>query len=251
MQLLLPFLIWSLISAIIGGNVLTVVSVIKNPGNGLWFLWDLFYISTIFMLTLYVSHKYKISIILCEFIAFVVLLGFSYIFGAMFECNRIAKLFVFFALGYHSKELRPSKLWAILMIVYLLLDTIWGIDSMLFIPDRFNNLISKITHSQPFSIILSFAGVYALYILFKQWQKKNTINKILSYTGRKTLTIYVFHWVLFFSVGFLDLLPVWFDCSVFNVLFLTSLFVLISVFVDELISINKYLALVLKGRRLT
>lgn len=115
-QLVIPFVLWTIIFTIYVGKVNFFFSCLIDPGNGYWFLWDLFFISTTFALAIYFSNEFKQRYFFGIIICFVILLLFSLLLNTMFDSNRIPRLFPFFVLGYYLKEIRfkEKKLYLIL-----------------------------------------------------------------------------------------------------------------------------------------
>ena len=56
-QLIFPFLSWAIISSLLKKDYCLFLNIIKEPDNGLWFLWVLFFIYIAYLSTILI-HKY-------------------------------------------------------------------------------------------------------------------------------------------------------------------------------------------------
>ena len=110
-QLLLPFVVWAIISPLLKQGTLDlgrVLTAIEYPDNGLWFLYNLFVYSVIFSCIEWLHDRTYINRWVYITGAYVLLILLMAVFHTRFNCTQLCYHFIFYALGYLYKMLDRS-----------------------------------------------------------------------------------------------------------------------------------------------
>ena len=140
-QLVIPFLLWTLILLSLYGklSINTVEEYVVYPDNGLWFLLVLFFISTIFFLVSKVAEIIKVKqeyimTIMCIFLTFIQIIFELRILGFQF----IAYYFLFYTLGFYIHKYedkiitKNNSIIFILFVSWLILAWFWKMHELPF-----------------------------------------------------------------------------------------------------------------------
>ena len=106
-QLLLPYLLWSLIKWVISANhsLDSLINITFTSGGFFWFLWALWSISLIFLLGCYISDRIKIRQEIVIGLFSMLLIGTMVIFELRkFGFQYISYYFLFYAFGYYCNK---------------------------------------------------------------------------------------------------------------------------------------------------
>lgn len=103
-RLLVPYVMWAVVTAIQYRSVTYLWKVFLYPDNGLWFLWVLFFVKAIYASAFVLERKFHIAPV--AFIAgvFVILSGIQPVIGPLFCISSIARYLVFFSIGGYLKN---------------------------------------------------------------------------------------------------------------------------------------------------
>lgn len=200
-QLVVPFLIWSIIKILLSKTV-TFVSFVRifiYPDGSFWFLWVLFFINVVFWAGDWMAEKIKvrqeviivfISLILVSLMVLfeIRILGFQF----------IAFYFIFFIFGYYLNKYQhifPFKKWLLIT-----LSVIWAIMGWFWKMHELPSFLMRIPLPQ--SIMLYgyrvLTGLIAVYVLIGSGPlllNKNSVTPLVN-LGRVSLGIYVVHIII-------------------------------------------------------
>jgi len=184
-RLLIPFLMWAIVKSMLLNDITYVWTVIKYPDRGLWFLQALFWTTVIVVLADKCSRN-KSAVFFYSIILFVWLLitGVTMELGVKtFGLPFIGWHLPFFTLGFALKQYNVlEKINKIIMLICLVLWCIagyWCSDEMLPVSHTVFRFVEMII---AFMAIMGWLGVFHQFI--------NIDMKVLSFLGRKTLSIY-------------------------------------------------------------
>ena len=194
-NLIIPFISWAILKNICFRGP-TLLEVIKNPTNGLWFLYALFFIYSIFILTFYATWKLNTIIRYSLFVAVFILLKMIALKVSHFGLPQISNLFIFFFLGhlvstYKDVIVRKRNLkylW-ITVPIFFVLGYFWHRIPM---TTTGADLLDVITNSFIYRMTIVVAASFSLFLLFYQFEK-NLQKTGLEEIGKITLGIYAVH----------------------------------------------------------
>lgn len=201
-QLLVPFLSWTLLSAVFYKSLVSFFTLLLYPGSGFWFLWDLFFISVLYYLALLIKTQFNCNAIVPLLIVFLLLCVITTIIkrlgGAeIFDIHRITRLFPFFVLGTIMRNvsvesfLRNRFSFVVLLVSYSVLAFFWypnGLPSCY----EMHPILESLINSPIYRLVVSITGccfMLSLGMIFESVLKKSFFLDI----GKKTLGIYVIH----------------------------------------------------------
>lgn len=202
-QLLIPFVLWTLIKILIYPpyRVSTFVNAFLYPDGTFWFLWVLFFISVFFYLGDWMGEKLRIKqeiviIAMCIGFALLMVLADIRIGGFQF----IAYYFLFYSLGYYLnkyKRVITSKYWVLggLVIVWAMMAWFWNMHQIPFFLEPIPLPVSLMQYTYRF--ITAAIAVYVLFgvaPLFLNNDSKGA--KPIVKLGRISLGIYTVHLIL-------------------------------------------------------
>lgn len=196
-QLLIPYFAWGIANAFVRWELPILPEMVLNPGTQLWFLWDLFFISSTFASAVYVKSKLKWRLLPLLLTAFAVWVGISLVLKGECDSTRIFRLLIFYSLGYYCKTLDIRKIThgkaitVLTMIGYVVATFFWKMQ-----PDAENIVdlafLNRVFVSTPYRMAVSVLGCFAfLFIvqILSQYLEKTFINSL----GKITLGVYASH----------------------------------------------------------
>lgn len=197
-QLMIPFLVWSVIKYAVEGDLLNCYNCILYPTNTFWFLWALFFIVALFSFFDWVAQK---AMIKQEVIMGAACLGCAATMLVLkdiriFGIQYVLYYFIFYCLGYYINKycLFTNKVWALvlLLLAWFTMGSFWHPRELPeFIPFT-GGLATTFRFVYKFSVAL--VGVFAIFSLVQLTMNKNgKIVKLISSIGSVSLGIYTFH----------------------------------------------------------
>lgn len=197
-QLMVPFLLWSILFFAIRGRIESYPNCILMPNTTFWFLWALFFICVIFAILEKVSEKWSlkqdlvVGVMCIVFAAFLVILKDIHLLGIQY----ILYYFLFYAIGYYIHKfgiLIKSIMACVLMaFAWLLLASFWRPQALPeFIP------LSGMAATMLRFIYKFAVALVAVIVIFsiapKYLIRDNKASKVLTWLGTYSLGIYVIH----------------------------------------------------------
>lgn len=256
MQLLVPFFCWSIIASLFTSpNMLHgLLKKTIDPNSGFWFLWALFWISLIFILTDLISKKLHLKQEVCETTVAVILVGimvlteFRY-FGFQF----IAYYFLFYTAGYYYckyEDYLPKN--SILIGVAIVL---WTILAWYSSPHHLPYFLVDVPLI-PKSVVLYgyrfITAVIACYVLLTispiLLDADKPLNRYFASLGKISLGIYVVHFLFCGKLVRYLTVVIGTDSLWIPVTITFILATAISYVIVRLLSLNKYTAKYLLGK---
>jgi fucose 4-O-acetylase-like acetyltransferase len=255
LQLLLPFCSWSILTILLFYNAefILILDCVKHPDSSYWFIYVLFLISAIFIISQKIAVKIKVSdtylvvlgggiLVLLMAILNIRILGFQF----------VAFYFMFYVMGAMIKRYNLSiskNQCCFFGVVWLVMAVFWRqhevpdpLTYFTFIPSML--LISIYRFICPFWGCLFFVGIASHYVK----SDKPLLVKTLAYLGKISMGIYIIH--LFVK----DCLGQWYlqlyesnESAIFVVSDFT-IKLITAVVLTELISRFKVLSLLLLGK---
>lgn len=252
-NLLLPFFSWALISYCFF-NGASIGEILLQPDKGLWFLYTLFWIFSLFIIiTHIVGNKNKFVLYMVLIFSHITLLYVSHYINVG-GSYLIAGHFLNFSFGYilaDNKKLLSKlnvKYLFVFLPIYLFLGYFWHRTSGT--ASEGNDVIHNIVQAIPFkNYLITLSATLSLFIIAKKFEKQLKLIK-LETLGKATLGIYAIHFLL---IDVLQFLPDGAKSFLFHtipgciVTFCTTLFV--SYFLVIALGHNKYTALFLLGKK--
>jgi len=203
LQLLIPYFIWSILKWItMGANIYMIENIILQPDSYFWFLWVLFWICSIFLLSQWIAYKLRIEQLILIIINSLLLMGIMVsmdirVFGFQF----IAYYFIFFTMGYCIRryrllQIKSNVFVACFIFVWMLLAWFWNMHEL-------PSWIPNIPHIPMSLLQYAYRGitaVIAISIIFSMSPKLlDTVsawNIPFVRMGQISLGIYVVHLLL-------------------------------------------------------
>jgi fucose 4-O-acetylase-like acetyltransferase len=258
-QLLIPFFIWPIFSQILGGHTVDLsiyVVILKNPENGLWFLWSLFFITVFLYFFDSVSRKIRIRQEYVVLLGVILLMGLGMVLKKKtgsndFGLNVTAYHMIFYMQGFYTKKYQQllisflRKGLPVFCVIFFVSAYFWKRhEAPAFLPSQYFNVhIVNVLYR----LMVATVGISMFYGLAQRYigiENSNGGITIINKIGKKTLGIYC---IQFNAIGWSKML---FSSS--NLFIQVSLcFVLatiISVFLEWLFSQNKFTALLFVGK---
>lgn len=205
-QLIIPFVAWSAMLYIVNHNVTNPVDYILYPNNSYWFLWALFFITSIFSIVQYLANKSKLKQDIFIILTALILISAQIILPnpKFLGYEYVSYYFIYYSMGYfiHKfNEYIPKKTAVLtaLLIIWFILGSFWeqkGIPA----------IIPQCLHSIPminifYRILTATIFIVAMFgISFKFGTTVNSNNgslrKQLLECGQISLGLYTVHKVL-------------------------------------------------------
>lgn len=202
-QLIVPFVLWTIISQLIGGsvNIEKFGLYLLYPDKGLWFLWVLFFINVIFLSGSCLAEKIKVRqewviVAICLLLVATMVLFEVRVFGFQF----IAYYFLFYVMGYfyHKHEehlaIRNGFVLVLLGISWAVMAWFWNMHEL---PPFMKGLPLPETITQyAYRFITAAIAIYLLLVL-----SPRVLNSPLSWNhpfvalGNISLGIYAVHFM--------------------------------------------------------
>ena len=138
-QLLIPYILWSLISLLIRGrfNLISIWNMIIYPDTSFWFLWVLFLISVTFVTCQWMAKQIKCDELLFIGLSCAILFGVMVLFDIrVFGFQFLAYYILFYTAGYciHryslNQRIRNKIVLASLFLVWCILAWYWNMHSL-------------------------------------------------------------------------------------------------------------------------
>lgn len=130
-QLLIPFLVWSLVLCAIRGEF-QLFDMILKPEKSFWFLWALFFITLFHVLACRMAERLRWKDELTSLVFGVLLLGFAAVTHInYFAIQLVAFHFVFYTLGFYCHKydvIKKIPIWAIIssFICWFVMAWFWA-----------------------------------------------------------------------------------------------------------------------------
>lgn len=256
MQLMVPFLLWSVIKLVRGWDFSynTIADVVLRPDTSFWFLWVLFWINVIFIGCQLLADKLKKDELLIVGGAAIMLVALMV--GAnirVFGFQFLAYYFVFYLLGYclhRFEQIRVSNKWLICIMTFVWLYLAWYWQ-MSHVPSN----IAGIPHL-PSSLVLpgyrfltaTLAVVVILSMAPQCLNGKNQLNMKAVEMGVISLGIYTVHLLLIDDLIALIRI-VWANIPYWMLIVMTFVVLTIASFsIVKLLSLNKFTSKFLLGK---
>lgn len=223
---LLPFAVWSVLPYMLPENtrslrdiLIRIKDIVKDPGNGYWFLWILF-LNCIFLfafkkiIEICKLEKYEGVLILAGGVLLRRVILKSAI-SRYLGLSLVAWYIIFYLGGYLCKKYSPHLQWLkrkgialILCTVFLMLSLLWRRMEEpiynLIIKDYIHNATFATWICQILTFAVPFLGIYSMHIFIRMLP--DLFIKGLAVLGRYTLEIYILHgYYLTNWIGFSDL----------------------------------------------
>ena len=251
-NLLLPFISWALISYFFLDGP-SIYEILLKPDRGLWFLYALFWIFTLFIIiTRIVGNRNKIivySTLLLTCIALSYLSRHIRIGGVNLIANHFQNFTFGFILADNKNLLSRMNLKCLFLFlpIYLFLGYFWHRNGLEI--QECNNCIYEIVTSIPFKRhLITISATLSLFIIAHKMEKQFRLLK-LETLGKATLGIYAVHFLL---IDLLQILPDEIKSLLFHSplgYIVTFCFILsASYYVIVALNYNKYTALFLLGK---
>lgn len=252
-QLMIPFLIWSVIMYFVNHNVGHLYDYILYPNNSFWFLWALFFIICLFNVLRYISVKLNIKEEVLMIAAAVGLLGLQIVLKdvKLLGFEYVSYYYFYYILAYflHKyQDLIPKNRWIliILAVIWLALGSFYkakGVPYLVswiqFIPDGLLNIAYRVVTAVIFILMMFGIAMKHSSFLSRRW---------LFELGKISLGIYVVHMVIkgWLVKGLLVVLP---EISQWFLILITFLLLSsISFLIVKLLSTNKITSKWLLGK---
>lgn len=255
-QLLVPYLMWSLISYGLSGdyNMERLSKMVLYPDAYFWFLWVLFLINLLFVLCQNISYRIHIDELTAICIMCLSLFGVMVAFEIrMFGFQFFSYYFIFYTFGYcihRFKWLQVSnKMYiAVLFIIWAILAWYWSMHSL-------PSWMPAIPHVPSTLMQYAYRGLTAaIAILVIFGFAPNTLNKtdrtnlIMKELGTVSLGLYVCHLTI---IGYVvEVIRHYFPQTDNSIIIIFNFVIstIISVIIVELLKRNKITAEILLGK---
>lgn len=197
-QLMIPFLVWSVLFFTIRGRIDSYPNCILMPNTTFWFLWALFFICTIFAILEKVSEKWSmkqelvVGVTCIVFVAVLVILKDIHLLGIQY----VLYYFLFYAIGYYIHKFRilikSIKACVLMAFAWLLLASFWRPQALPeFIP--LSGMAATMLRFIYKFVVALVAVVVVFSIAPKYLIRDNKASKVLTWLGTYSLGIYVIH----------------------------------------------------------
>lgn len=254
-QLLIPYLIWSIIAWCIRGcQIEKLPNIILQPDTYFWFLWVLFWICCIFTFCQWTAEKLKVDKFIPIGTMGIILMGIMVgLDFRMFGFQFLSYYFLFFTLGYCIRRFSILQINKNIMIVAL--AVLWAVLAWFWNMHELPSWMPAIPHVPASLVQYAYRGstaAVAMLVIFGIAPKTNNYNNPISMfikeLGVISLGLYVVHLM---SIGYilgivnqiLSGCPTWGQISiVFSFAFLGS------VIVVKLLMKNRWTAKFLLGK---
>ncbi|MFS4482684.1 acyltransferase family protein [Hyunsoonleella sp. 2307UL5-6] len=251
--LLVPFFVWPLLvnpfffSDSLSFNFYETLLELIN-GGGLWFLWQLFFVTLLYSLWLFLSSTFNTNKNLIKDVLFLLLIAVGLL--AIWQLNIVVFMrnfmlfFVFYFLGVIvakydvlSKLIMNKIVFSLAFLVFCLVvgHYQYGMSSL-------NNSVIKFT--------CAISAIIVFYTLIRRATFNEFIDKNIRKFGVNSLVIYVTHYyvVYVFATPFISAefnqIPLFLICSLLSVMV-----ALISIFIYRILNFSNILGLILYGNK--
>lgn len=218
-QLIVPFMVYCLIFAIIAGDIRLSVDYLVHPEKRLWFLWVLFFVTLFQQFGVYIAKLTRIKEWLIQIVLGIILFAVGAKFR-LFCMPDIAKFFVFYTLAYYTGssiiKIKFSKSIALCTTISVILFLVLAYWCDFPYPEHvpFTDIVLSGGLSKIYKMMVAFIGITAFLLVFRMFVNKNI--KMLTQIGIKdTLGIYAIHMVLLSCIPFKKFLTPLFEQGLF------------------------------------
>lgn len=241
-SLLIPYFCWGTIFCLLNGW--SFFCLFLDPDKVLWFLLILFYCHLFHI----IIKRFIVSIPYIILIAFLLCI-IAYLIGkdGIGGLRLYARSLPFFLLGYYTKE------YSIFSRVQTLVIQLSSWSLFLLMAPQFTRNGDPLFFSfwnlgfigrYIFDFIVALLGIFSFFTLFDYIYKKYNIT-ILTYIGRKTLSIYILQ---FFFVGYCSLFFT--SYSIANILCYSIIVLLLCLFIEKILTYIPCASLILFGKKI-
>ena len=197
-QLMVPFLVWSVLYFAIRNRIESYPNCILMPNTTFWFLWALFFICAIFSIMEKVSEKWSlkhdlvVGLTCIVFASVLVILKDIHLLGIQY----ILYYFLFYAIGYYIHKfgisIKSIMACVLMAFAWLLLASFWRPQALPeFIP--LSGMAATMLRFIYKFVVALVAVVVVFSIAPKCLNGDNKVCKILTWVGTYSLGIYVIH----------------------------------------------------------
>lgn len=253
-QLLVPFLMWALITCALVGDAKYYWEIIKYPDRGLWFLYALFFITLLLTCCDWLSRKLEIPLdVVCLTVALVssaIVLVFGF---KLFGFQLISYHFVFYCAGffahkYQIPEIMHKYIALPLMVIFIVMTFGSGLSVIPKILGLQNNAAAVKVLDDLYQYAVGLISIPVGLYVFRnvRWIAK---KGFLTWFGKETLALYAIH--LTFIVSIVHLMNLLMnDWAYFIKVILLFFFMLcFSVGLDWLLKKNKVTSILFLGKK--
>jgi putative acyltransferase/acetyltransferase len=247
--LIIPFFVWWIISDIYAflfhKDIISLIDLLANPDKGLWFLWVLFFLCAFLQISFTISKKYE------EIVMFLIIICLAIIhftpYGRYLGISLMLWYIVFFSFGYifhkHENLFSPYRhFWGVISIlIFSFTVPFWHFGSSFTFMESYSfPTWSKSVLYLFFRYLIPISGILSFYYIFNLFSFQRIWIKLILYIAPITLEIYAIHYYflyLFHSI----LLEANSTNLYLKVVLLSFIALMGSLFVQKLISKNKYI----------
>lgn len=199
-QLLLPFVTWVTLHAVVTMNLHYWIDVFYNPTISVWFIWDLFLIICFTNGIDYWCEKKQKSSLKILSIAYVILqIGIKACHTEILGISHTLDLGLFYIIGYYMKKYDvynkfiSLKIGGAIFVLFLIGSFFWQRKQ----PPTFYPEGGKMV-MLAYKMLVAFLACVSIPVIFKKYLERKI--QILTCLGQQTLGIYVIHMALIFYV---------------------------------------------------
>lgn len=249
-QLIIPFLVWTGINALIKLDPSLILEDILRPEKGLWFLWALFFITIIHTACCRLAYRTRCKdeylSLFVAFALFATMRKFD-----LFCYSTIAKFFIYYILGFYSRKyIRSANIniekCSIIGLSSLVVFLVLGFFSTQSGAPSFMPSASSALYGQVYNLVVSLIAITSMLLLFRLYLDKYlTISKL----GEVTLGVYAIHRPI---MSLLPLQLISYEHRTLYyvlVLLLCCIVTVLSYYAVQFINRNRYTSLLLNGLR--
>lgn len=235
-QLIIPFITWSIIMFIVNHNVTNPSEYVLYPNNSYWFLWALFFITSIFSSIQYIANRININTDMTILLTAIILIAIQMLLPdpKIFGYEYVSYYFIYYSMGYFVHKYNkyiPSKtiILCTLTIIWFVLGSFWkskGIPEI--IPASLHsipmlNIFYRITTATIF--IIAMFGFALKYENSVNVSKNQRLKRILLECGQISLGLYTAHKIIIIWLvkGIVMLLP-----NIPDYIYITIAFILLT-----------------------
>lgn len=200
-QLMIPFLLWSVLSVLIntGFSMEVMIKCILFPHLTFWFLWVLFFISAIFVLGSWIAERWKIRSEIVTLFTCAMLIGIMIKFEPrMFGFQYIAFYYLIYVIGYnihkYNEVIISNRYYVILPLLFCWCFLAWNWQ-MHTLPSWLHGIpLPESIMQYAYRFITAIVAIYILLAVSPfLLSKKSLLNVPFISLGKISLGIYTVH----------------------------------------------------------
>ena len=207
-QLMIPFLLWSIMLFFVNHNVSYYYDYFLYPQMSLWFLWALFFIAIIFAGVDRIAIKLKIRQEVVMLICWMLLVVVMFVMpdSKLFGIEYVAYYYFFYLLGYYIHKyseyliIRKEIIIAVIGMLWFALGSIYYTQGL---PKQLQ-FIPYVPHTLLYYVYRIITAVFAVLFLFslgvKTLDKESRAVMHIVQIGKVSLGIYAAHMVIRFKM---------------------------------------------------